>query len=287
MPPEVRALRDRWPSQVDRVPHLTEELEKDFRFGQVISKTDRGYVMGGTINGGTSSMWYPSSAVEYTAYAAWREIEGFPEARDDDAFTRLTRICAANSIELLTRRASRRDPEAREPYRGFGPLYAICADVLEALPPSHLGRGELQRIQLGGWGPDGAKASAYHLGTVMMYEFAIRGAKRTFRGLFLHELGHAHEHALGKPEREKLNEAWQVLVAEDAFLGVEFLLDSNTRKLYQRLVFNEFLAETYMIYTACGDSLRKFVTQQSLKARAAWQEIYETFKSTFEGIEYD
>src|SRR5437763_16719855 len=95
MPPEVRALRDRWPSQVARVPNLTEELEKDFRFGQVISKTDRGYFMGGTINGGTSSMWYPSSPEDFEAYAAWQEIEGVSEARDDLAYQRLASICRA------------------------------------------------------------------------------------------------------------------------------------------------------------------------------------------------
>jgi hypothetical protein len=287
MPPEVRALRDRWPSQVDRVPNLTEELEKDFRFGQVISKTERGYYMGGTINGGTSSMWYPSTRLEYQAYNAWRQLEGFPEARDDEAFLRLRRIVDASGIELVTRRAGRDGAERNEPYRGFGPLYAICADVLEALPQRHLLCDELERIQLGGWGPDGAKASAYHAGTVMMYEFAIRGAKRTFRGLFLHELGHAHEHALAPADRERLLTAWHTLVEKDAFLGVEFLLDSSTRRLYQRLVFNEFLAETYMIYTACGEALRTFVAEQTSPAREAWEVIYDAFRSTFDGIEYD
>ena len=54
-------------------------------------------------------------------------------------------------------------------------------------------RPEFAALQIGGWGPDSAKASAYDRGAVLMYDFAIRGARRTFMGLFLHELGHAHE----------------------------------------------------------------------------------------------
>ena len=34
---------------------------KDFRFGQVIAKTERGYYMGGTISGGTSSHFFAVS----------------------------------------------------------------------------------------------------------------------------------------------------------------------------------------------------------------------------------
>src|SRR5580698_9678456 len=85
MPAEVRKLRDQWPSQRERVPDLTDELEKEFRFGQRISKTERGYFMGGPIKGGTSSMWYPAKTEDYQAYQRWRKIEGLVEGRDDEA----------------------------------------------------------------------------------------------------------------------------------------------------------------------------------------------------------
>lgn len=286
MPPIVRELRDNWPSQIARVPHLTEELEKDFRFGQQISKTERGYLMGGTIKGGSSSMWYPSTKVEYDAYLSWKKIEGVNEERDDRAYERLKRKLDANGIELVTRRQSRKGGDDDKPYNGYGPLYAFCADILDQLPPSHLSRPTLKRIELGGWGPDSAKASAYKSGSVLMYDFAIRGAKRTFLGLFLHELGHAHENAFEATLKDELYGCYKVLASADAFFGIEFLLDRNTRKLYQKFVFNEFLAETYLIYTACGGALRDFIEKQADGVREAWRTVYETFKKTFDGIDY-
>ncbi|MBI3725190.1 hypothetical protein HY251_14765 [bacterium] len=293
MPPEVRELRGQWPSQVERVPFLTAELEKDFRFGQRISKTERGYYMGGTIKGGTSSVWYPSSREEYDAYHQWRKLEGLHEARDEKALMRLLGILQPNGIELVTRRHGNASRAEAKPYEGFGPLYSTCADVLVALPVSHLSRPELKRIHLGGWGPDSAKASAYTRGTdgtggsVLMYDFAIRGARRTFVGLFLHELGHAHESALSQDERQKLERAYDVIRDADAFMGIEFLLERSARKLHQKFSLNEFLAETYLIYTACGTALRAFIAEQEEKVRTAWESVYEVFRATFLGIEYE
>jgi hypothetical protein len=289
MPPLVRELREAWPSQIARVPNLTEELEKDFRFGQRISKTDRGYLMGGTIKGGSSSMWYPSTKDEFDAYLEWRRIEGLEEERDDEAYERLKKLLDAYEIELVTHRypQARRGSGDGKPYTGFGPIYKLSADVLEQLPKSHLARATLERIELGGWGPDSAKASAYANGAVVMYDFAIRGARRTFVGLFLHELGHAHEHAFEAKLKEELHACYRVLAHLDAFLGIEFLLDPNTRKLYQKFVFNEFLAETYLLYTACGRALRSFIESQPDEVRTAWTKVYDRFVETFDGIEYE
>ena len=145
----------------------------------------------------------------------------------------------------------------------------------------------IQAIRLGGWGPDAAKASAYKDGAVMMYDFACRGARRTFLGLFLHELGHAHEVDMDEPTKDKLYAGYRVLVDNDAFIGVEFLVDADTRKLYQKFVFTEFLAELYMIYTACGASLRTSIEDMPEPAREAWRDVYQVFKQTFHGIEYE
>jgi hypothetical protein len=290
-PEDVRELRNAWESQVGHVKGLTWELEQDFRFGQRITRTDQGYVMGGTMKGGSSSMWYPTGRDEYHAFKRWQTAEGVQEARNDEAFDRFTKLVGKHAIELVTRRRaptpmrrSKRDPE---PYRGYGPLYADMADILECLPASHLDRPQLRRIQLGGWGPDAAKASAYVDGAVLMYDFACRGARRTFLGLFLHEVGHAHEVALSEPQKDVLHEGYQVLAEEDAFIGIEFLVDANTRKLYQKFVFQEFLAETYMIYVACGQGLRDRIQRYGKRARGAWETIYEVFRESFDGIEYE
>ncbi len=293
MPSEVRELRDAWASRIADVPHLTEELEKDFRFGQRISKTERGYLMGGTIKGGSSSMWYPSTKEEYGAYLRWRRIEGILEERDDDALIELQEILDASDVRLNTRGHQGRGngangsrENAPPPNPRFGFIYRVARDVLRCLPPSHLDRPQLARLQLGGWGPDSAKASAFSNDAVLMYDFAIRGAKRTFIGLFLHELGHAHEHAMSRGTRAELFRLYRVLADADAFLGVEFLIDASTRRLYQKFVFNEFLAETYLIYTACGAELRAFIESLERPVRRAWEQVYTIFRATFDHLEY-
>ena len=152
-----------------------------------------------------------------------------------------------------------------------------------------LARDTLQRIQLGGWGPDAAKASAYEKreSAVLMYDFACKGARRTFLGLFLHELGHAHEVDLDEPTKDVLHAQYRVLVDNNAFFGIEFLVDPDTRKLYQKFVFEEFLAETYMIYVACGGGMREEIARYEGPVRDAWERVYEVFRDTFHGIEYE
>ncbi|MBL4847079.1 MAG: hypothetical protein JKY65_16285 [Planctomycetes bacterium] len=292
MPDEVRELRNDWPSQTESVENLTRELEQEFRFGQQITKTDRGYLMGGTLQGGSSSMWYPATQQQYHAYKRWRNIEGLYESRDDEAYCDLQRLLDKHDIQLATHRTC--SPRSRKrsdafPHPGYGQIYAHMLSILPQLPKAHLSRETLKRIQLGGWGPDAAKASAYKKSeaAVLMYDFAVGGARRTFIGLFLHELGHAHETALSESECNVLHQAYQVLIEEDAFFGVEFLLDPDTRKLYQKFVFVEFLAETYMIYASCGAGLRARIKKLAEPARGAWEQVYASFKESFGGMEYE
>jgi hypothetical protein len=293
MPEAVRSLRGPWASQVEQVKNLTAELEQEFRFGQRITKTDRGYVMGGTMKGGSSSMWYPATREQYHAFQRWRNLEGLYEARDDEAYCELQRLLEGYDIMLLTRRKT--SPHARRgrndpfPFPGYGPLYKDMKPVLAGLPEQHLRRKTLRQILLGGWGPDAAKASAYvkEEGTVFMYDFACQGARRTFNGLFLHELGHAHEVDLPDGTKDLLHKQYRVLVEHSAFFGVEFLLDSDTRKLYQKFVFEEFLAETYMIYVACGAGMRQSISEFPAPVKEAWQRTYDVLRETFHGIEYE
>lgn len=290
MPADVRSLRHPWPSRSGEIEGLTEELEQEFRFGQRVAKTERGYVIGGSMSGGSSQMWMPATREQYRAFKRWQNLEGLLEGRDDEAFARLTALLARHDIELVTRRDStapgRRAPADPTPYPGYGAIYADVERILAALPEHHLSRPELRRLQFGGWGPDAAKASAYADRTVIMYDFACRGARRTFLGLFLHELGHAHEEAMTSAEKDALHAEFEVLGEEDAFFGVEFLLDADTRRIRQRLVFEEFLAETYMIYTACGGALRDMIAGLPARARGAWERVYDMLRASFGGVEY-
>jgi hypothetical protein len=233
----------------------------------------------------------PATREQYRAFKRWQRAEGLQEERDDEAFAALTGLLARHGVELATRRHApspgRRAPDDGSPFAGYGPLYTLMTPILEALPPEHLSRPSFKKLQLGGWGPDAAKASAYADGVVIMYDFACRGARRTFLGLFLHELGHAHECALPEREKDVLHAGYQVLVDEDdAFYGVDFLVDAATRKLTQRFVFEEFLAELYLIYTACGGGLRETIARQAPRARAAWEQVYEVMRASFGGAEY-
>ena len=292
MPDEVRALRHPWPTRSGEIPDLTWEIEQEFRFGQRVTRTEQGYVMGGTMKGGSSSMWCPASRGDYHAFRRWQQVEGLLEARDDVAWERLSGLLSRHGVELVTRRHSGGHGRGRAvadevPFPGYGPLYQAMHGVLSELPESHLERESLRRVVLGGWGPDAAKASAYQDGSVLMYDFACRGARRTFVALFLHELGHAHEVALSNQDKDALHEAYQVIAEADAFVGVEFLLDAGTRKLYQRFVFTEFLAETYMVYASHGTSLLESFRDQPAPVRAAWERVYELFRRAFDGCEYE
>ncbi len=161
-------------------------------------------------------------------------------------------------------------------------IYQICL----CLPEAHLSSPQLTRVQLGGWGPDSAKASAYDRGAVIMYDFAISGARRTFLGLFLHELGHAHQACFGLGELAILREHYTTICERGSVMGSEFLLDSRTRQIYQRLDFTEFLAESYMHYCSQGQRLRDFIGRLDEPARGAWCESYALYRSAFDGAEY-
>lgn len=287
MPDAMRVLEGPWTTLVGEVEGLTEDLERDFRFGQSVVEFGGGYRLGGSIKGGSSTIWSPVTQAEHDAYAAWERREGIPQHEDREAFDALVELLESNGIEVFNvgYRSSTRKPREYIASRGF--LYRTIFDALRALPESHLARHEFARLQIGGWGPDSAKASAYDNGTVILYEFAIRGARRTFAGLFLHELGHAHETAMTEAQCETLIEAHAVIGAAYELVGLEFLLDGESRKIYQQFLVNEFVAENYVVYTSQGGFLRRFVEEQpDAEVKDAWKQVYEIFRETFDGAEY-
>lgn len=284
MPEEVRAIRAPWRSLTGVVPHLTAQLEREFRFGQRVTVTERGFLLGGTIKGGSSSMWFPASREAYEAYLGWRAIEGRWEGADPTAYERLAALCDLNGVALMDGDLRKEAPSRFRPE--LAGAYELLLAILRELPPAHLARAELAGIRLGGWGPDAAKASAYHEGAVHLYDFALRGARRTFAGLFLHELGHAHERALAARRLAVLAGAYERIVAAEALFGAEFLLDAAARRSYQRLSFGEFMAELYLAYTACGAALRDFAAAAPHAAREAWAAVLDIFRESFFGFEY-
>ncbi len=289
MPPEVRQLEHGWESLVGKVPDLTRELERDFRFGRSVETFPGGYRLGGSIKGGSSSIWSPVSEREYNAYLGWAEHDGVPAKEDRAAFDALLELLRRHNIEFHNDGYQIIEcPPPDEYVASRGYLYRAVYEVLSALPPSHLARPEFCRLKLGGGGPDSAKCSAYDKGAVLMYDFAIKGARRTFLGLFLHELGHVIENTLNPSQRLDIMTAHGIIVEANALVGLDFLLDRESRKNYQQFVPNEFFAETHIVYTSQGTALRRFIEQQKEDVvRDAWQHTYRVFREVFDGLEYE
>ena len=289
MPDGVRALGSPWETLVGCIPDLTAELERDFRFGQLVFPFGEGYRLGGSLKGGSSTTWRPAAETDYQAYHAWKLLEGMPDFCEDlEAFEELAGLLAANQVEFwnMSHKFSQRRPAEYLPKRGW--VYRMSLDILKALPADHLAREDFGALQVGGWGPAAAKASAYEKGRVYIYDFALGGAKRTMVGLFLHEMGHAHEAALAGERLDEMAQLHTPIAEQGALFGLEFLLDAESRKVYQQFLVSEFVAETYVAYTAAGPALREFIAgQEDPDVARAWRRAYEIYKESFSGLEYD
>jgi hypothetical protein len=289
MPEEVRCLGRSWTSLVGEIPGLTEELEFDFRLGQSAFPFADSYRLGGSLKGGSSTTWRPVGEEQYQAYQAWKQREGIPDQPEDiGAFEELAGVLAANQVEFwnLTSKFSPSLPAEYLPHRGW--IYRTVLEVLSCLPGNHVSSESFSALQLGGWGPAAAKASAYENGRVYIYDFALGGAKRTMAGLFLHEMGHACEAGMSPGRIARLAELHAPIADANALLGLEFLLDAESRKVYQQFLVTEFIAETYVAYSAAGPALREHVAAQTEPGLAeAWSEVYALFRDDFGGVEYD
>lgn len=288
MPEDVRVLGRPWEPMAGRIPGLTPELERDFRFGQTVFPFGNGFRVGGSLKGGSSTMWRPAAEVDYRAYLAWKSTEGVPDNDDDvGAFEELAALLAASQTEFwnVGHQAGSRRPAEYVPGRGW--VYRMCLAILKQLPEEHLGRPQFAALQLGGWGPASAKASAYEEGRVFIYDFALGGARRTLMGLFLHEMGHAHEAAFKASEIDELSRLHEPIAEGGALLGLEFLLDAESRKVYQQFLVSEFIAETYVAYTGAGNLLRELVAKTAGKPGESWRRAYEIYRESFGGVEYE
>ncbi len=278
----VRELAEPWPSLVGVVPGLTRRLEREFRFGQRVVLLDGIYRMGGTIKGGSSAMWVPAGEALAQVYQQWAARHGMPRTRRHLAYWRLRRLCKAHGITVVNG-----SPGATRTFSPrLGSVYTFACAVLRALPVQHLEHPAFARLQIGGWGPDSAKASAYENGTVMLYDFAVKGARRTFLGLLLHEIGHVLESSESPAECADWRRWHCDIASERAFVATEFLTSARSRVLYQSQAWEEFAAETYMVYVAAGTRLREHVAAQHGRVREAWEQVYGRLMAWFDGIQY-
>jgi hypothetical protein len=287
MPEDVRRLRAPWPTLVGTVRHLDWRLEREFRFGHRVVAGESGFLIGGSMKGGSSSIWRPATPEENEAYQGWQAIEAVRPHSTPAAFEALCAFLEERGIKLRHHDRAFRPPLPAAFRPEVGSAYEMLLGILRELPEGHLRRPQLRFFQIGGFGPDAAKASAYEDGTVVLYEFAVRGARRVLAGLTLHELGHAHERALDGEAREALRRAHRILAPRGAFFALDYLLESESRRHYQQLSFEEFAAETYLVYTAAGASFRSWIAGLDLAERDGWVRAYAVFRETFKGVEYE
>lgn len=277
-PREVAALRDPWDRLSGRLPGLSIELEDEFRFGHVVTAVGDEFRLGGSIKGGSSSVWITVGEEVDEGYRAWREVEGISTEPDAEAYYRLKHRLSALSIDM------RSHPEEYLPRHGGA--YQLLEMLLGLLPDEHLLWLPLEMIVVGGWGPDAAKASAYRDGRIFLYDFVLGGARRTFAGILLHEMGHAFYSGL-RPERKRAFEnSHSVIACSGALLGTEFLLDATSRVVYQEFLVDEFAAEMYMAFVAQGGRLREFIRGLEGPGADAWRRVYGQYLDAFDGWAY-
>ncbi|RME88645.1 MAG: hypothetical protein D6785_00660 [Planctomycetota bacterium] len=286
--PEIKALKEPWPSLGDEIPGLTEKLERAFRQGQGVFFTIKGYLLGGNIKGGSSCIWRKTTKDIYKIYKEWYQREGFRERISGKERERLKNFLKDHNIILLEGDRSARNADPKENIRIMIPdeCYALTYEILTHLPPHHLINPYFQKLQIGGWGPDSAKGSAFHNNTVMMYDLTVHGAKRTYAAILLHEIGHAHALLLEDDQQKELYEHFSALSKTEDWIGLEYYLGSNIRKEYQKNHFNEFLAETYLHYVVIGKDLPRFLEGMAPASMEHWKAVFQIFQNSFDDWEY-
>lgn len=281
-PNYLKELQYPWKSLVNKIPGLSPKMESEFRFGHRVSSTQQGYLIGGNIKGGSSGIWRLCSKKEYSIYQQWQKLEGIQDDPNPTYFRKLQSFLQLHSITLTCEPTlTETSPQNNTFQPRFAQIYQLTYEILQLLPPQHLQHNKFQKLQLGGWGPDSAKGSAYFQNTVIMYNFAIKGAKRTFLGLLLHEIGHSWESTLNQQQKQKIYPLYTQLCHSNSLIGLEYLLDAESRKNYQKLQLSEFLAENYLHYIVLGQKFLEYTKNFSKTAQKIWQKILQFYKKQF------
>ena len=274
-----------WEILSGRMPGLTPDLEFGFRFSQRVMRFRSGrYRIGGSMKGGGSELWTPTTEAASITYEAWRMAEAFQPTPDPDARRELVGLLSSAGVRF-NEPGSPGSADRHQKKRGA--VYRLTLDILRALPFEHLASDRLKGLSLGADPTGGADCSAYDNGEILMYSFALNGARRTYIGLLLHELGHPFFLSLSQSSVAALSNAHRTISDSRAFLAVEFLWEKGQRIINQELSLEEFVAELYMEYSACGSLLRSHIAgQKNSGVSAAWRTVYQIIKDGYGGREY-
>ncbi len=287
VPKSLVRLSKQWPTLVGRVHGLTDDLENMFRFGHNVDYDPylQRYTLGGSAKGGDTIMRSPVTEEAYLTYLSWKSIECISPVGSDSesaaSFRSLEEFLIEEGVELKKK-------EGLSISVRLGSAARFSEGLLRLLPRSFFGQNVLKSIFLGSSRHGAALGSAYEDGKVMIYSFLLRTAKKTFAGLFMHELGHAFQDILksgGNGDMKTISEAHKIISHHNSFYGTSFWGDRQSRKQYQQN-YSEFIPEMFMVYVTQGDALRRHINhKEDPELREAYAAVYRIFKNKL-GVEY-
>ncbi|MBI5066510.1 FHA domain-containing protein [Candidatus Woesearchaeota archaeon] len=286
---------NKWASLVGIIPGLTEELERDFKFGGMINEWGKGeYKHEKSTEGGGTMELTPASEEEYKTFQEWKKYNYLPELSLSEAREELRKLKALLSKHEITLEFTENleDFETNEKsVIHLSSKIKRIRQLLELLPDSILDLGTLERITLGGYeGVGGAKGSAFNsqYKELQILQFALSGPERNLDALVLHESGHALAVSLTQKERDELRQLREKISQSD-FFTFDYGLGKEERAGRMSDSLNEFLAESFMHYTLQGEQLRKHIEnleKTKPSAGKAYSELYNFLKQKFDGKEY-
>ncbi len=286
IPGFLRELRTPWLADVPPGP-----LAGYVRFASVLTaREDRRTVVRYT-SGGSGTIIEES--VDDPTYAALGELIGreyFDKKYQDEAREELAAFLAPREVDLLV--SSKHVP------RG---AFEFAREILELLPAGHLDHGSFRTLELGGWGHGAAKCSEYDDGTVQMFSFAVKGPRRNFAALLLHETAHAYFAELDAADPVALKGLFELHLevvrgrpGSDFFadtdlmpFAVDYLLGVQSRVSETLPDAREFAAEVYLLYVVRGLEMKDRIAELPPGLRTPWEKVYEAYRGFFGGVEYE
>ncbi len=286
IPEVLKRLREAWFG--DDVPS---ELQFHVRFASGLSERGgRLHVVRFASAGQGTIIEEAVDREKYDALRALMDREYFPrEYADAAAAAELGRFLERRGVELKL--SKRRIPAE---------LVTVTREVCEVLPEEHFGDGTFHILEIGGWGHGAAKASEYLDGKVHLFSFAVKGPRRNYAALLLHEIGHAGfarlertRPGLAEGVREDLSQiralaphADREMLAAFVPFALDYLLGPGSR--VEECIFEpaEFAAELYLMYVVRGAGLKDRIAELPPELASPWRRLYEAMREGFGGVEY-
>lgn len=300
IPDFLRELREPW------LVSVPEELQKHIRFNARICNMHKDlpegiqypgfegkdyFIADYASAGGGTIIGHPIDEETCKALEQLAKQEYFPKEYDVQAYTDLAEFLEARGVDLSLEFAEKE--KYPEIVRRHIPkeVFQMTKEIYELLPEHHFGHEHFKELRLSGWGNGAAKCSKYDDPVVHMFEFAVKGARRNYAGLLLHETGHAHFEFL-RNDRNRLGEdIYECFKELKGSRGMKPFAIDYLHGLQSRLLsisnVDEFAAEVYLLYVARGVELKKVIPSLPKEQRKPWQKLYKTFRKSFDSIEYE